>query len=157
MQKSVELNVNGLWAAKENNGVDLDGCRLITRPEGIDQWDEEKRRHWLVENSYDLSIDLTEKGVFLHAVATNLVVVDPSRWEDSDLSWISRLLQVGSLAGPLVFWELPRGVLPITFAFRTSNGASGLFRVVDLSIQRKKAGIQIRLAGGWLGVAGDRR
>jgi hypothetical protein len=146
MSKMTELIVNGLWAASKDNGVDLDGRRLMTRPDGIDQWTEERRRRWLNENGYDLSVDLGEKGAWLHAVATNLTAVANTRWEDKDLSWVKNMLQPGSVSSPLIFWELPQGVLPITFAFRTINGTPGVFRVTAYSVTDKKATIQIRLA-----------
>ena len=38
MRKATELTVNGIWSAPENNGVDLDGLCLLTRPERIDDW-----------------------------------------------------------------------------------------------------------------------
>ncbi len=146
MNDMTELTVNGLWAAPKDNGVDLDGRRLMTRAEGIDQWTEEKRRRWLNETGCDLSVDLGEKGAWLHAVATNLTVVANTRWEDKDLSWVKNTQQPGSLASPLIFWELPQGVLPITFAFRTINGTAGIFRVTAYSVTDKNATIQIRLA-----------
>jgi len=140
------LVVNGIWSAPDNNGVDLDGLRLLTRPDGIDSWAEEKRRKWLYDNGYDLSIDINEKGVWLHAVGTNLVAIPAERWEGGDLSWIEDALQPGALSSPLVFWELPAVPLPITFAFRTQNGASGVFRVTAYSQKERKATIQVRLA-----------
>jgi hypothetical protein len=146
MSNVTELIVAGIWSAPENNGVDLDGLCLITRPDGIDTWTEEKRRQWLTDHGYDLSVDLGEKGVWLHAVSTNLLVLPNTKWEENDLSWIERTLQSGGLSSPLVFWELPQGVLPITFAFRTLNGTSGLFRVIACSISDKKATIQVKLA-----------
>jgi hypothetical protein len=146
MSTVIELIVNGVWSAAENNGVDLDGCRLMTRPNGIDQWTEEKRREWLNDNGYDLSVDLGDKGVWLHAVATNLTTIPNARWDEKDLSWVTATLQPGSRSSPLIFWELPKGVLPITFAFRTMDGAAGLFRVTAYSVDEKKATVQIRLA-----------
>ena len=140
-----ELTVNGIWSAPEDNGVDLDGMRLLTRPEGIDKWSEEKRRKWLMDNGYDLSVDVNEKGVWLHAVAMNLVVIPNGRWEDADMSWIEGILQGGSLSSPLVFWELPQGVLPISFAFRTANGKSGIFRIASYSQQDRTATLQVKL------------
>ncbi len=145
VSKPTELTVNGIWSAPENNGVDLDGRCLLTRPEGIDNWSEGKRLQWLKDNGYDLSVDINDKGVWLHAVETNLMVIPNSRWEDTDLSWIQGTLQSGSLASPLVFWELPQGVLPITFAFRTANGRSGVFRMTAYSLNKRKATLQVRL------------
>lgn len=145
MSKAIELTVNGIWSAPENNGVDLDGQRLLTRPEGIDAWSEDKRRQWLKDNGYDLSIDINEKGVWLHAVETNLVVIPDGKWGDADLSWIQEILQDGSQSSPLVFWELPKGVLPMTFAFRTANGKSGLFRIAAYSQEARKVTIEVKL------------
>ena len=146
MSEVTELTVNGLWAASTDNGIDLDGRCLMTRPEGIDDWTEEKRLQWLDDNGYDLSVDLGDKGVWLHAVATNLTVVPNPKWQDSDLSWVSDILQPGRQSSPLVFWQLPEDVLPLTFAFRTADGTSGLFRVTAFSPEDKKATLQIRLA-----------
>ena len=47
MSKTTELTVNGLWAALEDNGIDFNELRLMTRPEGIDDWGEAKRQQWL--------------------------------------------------------------------------------------------------------------
>lgn len=146
MSEVTELTVNGCWAAPTDNGVDLDGMCLMTRPDGIDDWSEDKRQQWLNDNGYDLSVDLGEKGVWLHAVATNLTVVPNAKWEDDDLSWVSGTLQPGPQASPLVFWCLPDGPLPITFVFRTLNGTAGIFRVTAHSVEEKKATIQIKLA-----------
>lgn len=146
MTEMTELTVNGVWASPKDNGVDLDGHRLMTRPDGIDQWTEEKRRLWLNDNGYDLSVDLNDKGVWLHAVTTNLTTVPNARWDASDLSWVKATLQSGAQSSPLIFWELPQGLLPITFAFRTMNGAAGLFRITTYSVKDKKATIQIKLA-----------
>jgi hypothetical protein len=146
VSKVTELIVNGLWAAPKDNGVDLDGLCLMTRPDGIDDWTEEKRRQWLNDNGYDLSVDLGDKGVWLHAVATNLASILNAQWKDESLSWIADTLQPGSLSSPLIFWQLPEDVLPITFAFRTMDGTSGVFRVTAYSVEDKKATIQIRLA-----------
>lgn len=119
---------------------------LLTRPEDIDKWTEDERRRWLNDHGYDLSVDVSEKGVWLHAVATNMVVVAGDRWSEGDLSWVTTTLQPGASSSPLIFWELPKGVLPITFAFRTLSGIAGVFRVVAYSMERRNATIQIRLA-----------
>ena len=145
MRKATELTVNGIWSAPENNGVDLDGLRLLTRPDGIDNWLDDKRRQWLKDNGYDLSVDINEKGVWLHAVETNLVVIQNGRWEHANMSWIEGILQGGSLSSPLVFWEIPQGVLPITFAFRTANGKSGVFRITAYSQEARKVTIEVKL------------
>jgi len=145
MRMTTELTVNGIWSAPKNNGVDLDGLRLLTRPAGIDKWSDDKRRQWLKDNGYDLSIDINKKGVWLHAVETNLVVIPDGRWRDADLSWVQEILQDGSRSSPLVFWELPQGVLPMTFAFRTANGKSGVFRIAAYSQEARKVTIEIRL------------
>ena len=146
MSEVTELTVNGIWASSENNGVDLDGLCLMTRPDGIDDWTEEKRRQWLNDNGYDLSVDLGDEGVWLHAVATNLAAIPNAQWNNGDLSWIENNLQPGSLSSPLIFWQLPDGVLPITFAFRTRNGTSGVFQVAAHSMEDKKVTIRIALA-----------
>jgi hypothetical protein len=96
---------------------------------GVRQRREETRRQWLNDNGYDLSVDLNEKGVWLHAVATNLTTVPNARWDASNLSWVKTALQSGAQSSPLVFWALPKGLLPLTFAFRTMNCAAGVFRV----------------------------
>lgn len=145
MSKATELTVNGIWSAPRNNGVDLDGLCLLTRPEGIDDWSEDRRRQWLKHNGYDLSVDINEKGVWLHAVETNLVVIPDGKWEDADLSWIKGILQDGSQSSPLVFWELPQRVLPISFAFRTANGKSGVFRITAYSQEDRKLTLQVKL------------
>ncbi len=130
----------------ENSGVDLDGLRLLTRPDDIDRRTEEERRQWLRANGYDLSIDLDdEKVVWVHGVETNLTVIPNDRWDEPDLSWIGETLQRGTLSSPLVLWELPQDILPLTFAFRTENGTSGLFRITAYSRHDKKATIQIKL------------
>ena len=146
MKEMTELNVNGLGAASKDNGVDLDGLTLITRPQGIDEWAGDKRMQWLNDNGYDLSVDLDDATPWLHAVATNLTAIHNSRWEDDDLSWIESTLLPGSLASPLVLWQLQEPDLPVTFAFRTLNGVSGLFRMTAYSTPDKKATIQIKLA-----------
>lgn len=145
--KTVELTVNGIWSAPENNGVDLDGLQLLTRPDGIDKWDADKQRQWLRDNGYDLSIDLNERGVWLHAVDTNIVAVPSGKWDEKNLSWIASEMAPGSASGPLVFWELPADLTPITFAFRTRNGASGILRVVAYSQEERTATIQVKLDG----------
>ena len=146
MSNATELTVNGLWAAPEDNGIDLDGRCLMTRPEGIDEWNEDKRLQWLNDNGYDLSIDFSEEGVWLHAVATNVTVIPNEKWEDTNLAWISEILQPGSQSSPLILWQLPEGILPVTFAFRTMNGTSGLFRLTAYSLDKKQATIQIKVA-----------
>lgn len=146
MLKITELTVAGIGSAPENNGIDLDGRRLLTRPAGIDDWTETIRRQWLRNNGYDLSVDINDKGVWLHAVEMNLLVIPDSKWDDTDLSWIRSVLQAGALSSPLVFWELPPGLLPITFAFRTGNGVAGVFRVVAYSAGDRTATIQIKLS-----------
>ena len=140
-----ELAVNGIWSAPKDNGVDLDGLRLMTRPEGIDGWTAGKRQQWLTGSGYDLSVDINEKGVWLHAVETNLMVIPNERWEDSNLSWIRDILQPGALSSPLVFWELPPGLVPVTFAFRTRNGTAGIFRVTAYSQEKRQATIHVKL------------
>jgi len=143
--QTTELTVNGIWSAPENNGVDLDGLRLMTRPDGIDDWSPEDRQQWLTDNGYDLSVDINNGGVWLHAVETNLMVIPNGKWDDGSLSWVGDILQSGSLSSPLVFWQLPQGLLPVTFAFRTRNGTSGIFRVTEHTQQERTATIQVRL------------
>jgi hypothetical protein len=146
MAEMSRLVVNGIWSADANNGVDLDVPRLLTRPEGIDKWTEEKRRKWLHDNSYDLSVDVNNGGVWLHAVETNITVVPNEKWLDADLSWIRSTIQSGIESSPLVFWELPRNIFPVTFAFRTGGGASGLLRVTSASQDQRTASLSIRLS-----------
>ena len=140
--------VNGIWSADENDGVDLDVPRLLTRPAGIDKWTEDKRRKCLGDNSYDLSVDINNGGVWLHAVETNLTVVPNGRWQEPDLSWVRITLQSGKESNPLVFWELPRNTFPITFAFRTGSGRPGLLRVMSASQEERTALLAVRLMPG---------
>lgn len=146
MSKVREFVVGCFDTAPKDNGLDLDGLRLMTRPEGINSWPAEKRTAWLRENGYDLSVDFDGKKMWVHGVNTNIVVVAGTLWDEADLSWIIRTLQPGAASSALVLWELPSTVaLPLTFAFRTVNGASGLFRVTAFSQADKQATIQVRL------------
>ncbi len=140
MNKATELTII------QGTGVDLDGLCLLVRPEDLDSRTENERRQWLRENGYDLSIDLDDdEAVWIHGVETNLTVIPNEKWDNSDLSWIGQILQDGTGSGPLVLWELPRDILPITFAFRTANGTSGVFRVTAYSQKDKKATVQVKL------------
>ena len=42
MSDTTRITVNGIGAAAENNGIDLDGQYLMTRPAEIDEWTEGK-------------------------------------------------------------------------------------------------------------------
>jgi len=140
MNTATELTVT------EGTGVDLDGLRLLARPEGLDNETENERRHWLRENGYDLSIDLDDdKVAWIHGVETNLTVIPNDKWDNADLSWVVKTLQIGTLSSPLILWELPQDVIPITFAFRTANETSGVFRVTAYSQREKTATIQVKL------------
>jgi len=146
--KVKEFVVAGFDSAAKDNGLDLDGLRLMTRPEGIDAWPADQRTQWLKESGYDLAVDFDGKKVWIHGVNANIVVVSGALWADADLSWISRTLPAGESSSSLVLWELPPTVvLPLTFAFRTLNGGSGLFRVTAFSQAEKTATIQVRLVG----------
>ncbi|MDD2238160.1 MAG: hypothetical protein PHG65_13220 [Kiritimatiellae bacterium] len=144
MSDTTRITVNGIGAAAENNGIDLDGQCLMTRPTEIDEWAEGKRLLWLIDNGYDLSIDLDTSSPWLHAVATNMTIVPNERWTDPDLSWITALLQPGSPINPLTLWQLQEPELPVTFAFRTKSAASGLFRLTTYSTEEKRATIEIK-------------
>lgn len=146
MSDITRVIVNGIGAASENNGIDLDGQCLMTRPVGIDKWTEEDRLSWLIDNGYDLSVDLDARFPWLHAVATNMTIIANERWDESDLSWIAEILQPGSTRNPLTFWQFIEPELPVTFAFRTKTGASGIFRLTSYSIEDKRATIEIKIA-----------
>ena len=146
MNDTTQLTVNSLGAAQNDNGIDLDGRCLLTRPDGIDEWDETKRLSWLMDNGYDLSVDLDSATPWLHAVATNMVIVPNERWNEPDFSWITEALQQGSSTNPLTFWQLQEPQLPVTFAFRTMNGASGMFRLTTYSTDKKTADLEIKTA-----------
>jgi hypothetical protein len=144
MSEITQLTVNGLGAASENSGIDLDGRCLITRPAGIDDWTEEERIDWLIKNGYDLSVDLDANSPWLHAVATNMTITPNQRWDEPDVAWIAGALQPGSPTNPLTFWQLQEPELPVTFAFRTKTGASGMFRLTAYLTEEKKATIEIK-------------
>ncbi|MDT8391984.1 MAG: hypothetical protein RRC34_15900 [Lentisphaeria bacterium] len=146
MNDITQLTVNSLGAAADDNGIDLDGRCLLTRPDGIDEWVETKRLSWLMDNGYDLSVDLDSATPWLHAVATNMAIVPNERWNEADFSWIAKALQPGSPTNPLTFWQLQEPPLPVTFAFRTMNGASGIFRLTAYSKKEKTAAIEIKTA-----------
>ena len=110
MSGMTELTVNGLWATPKDNGVDLDGRRLITRPDGIDQWTEDKRRQWLNDNQLNFSqapispanlaqmIDMIESGElsFSTAVSRLLPALIKEKKSPRDLAETLNILQTAN-------------------------------------------------------------
>jgi len=130
--------------------LSLSAPTALTVPGGLPQWNDQ-RLDWLKANSVDVIFDHESHGepgaFFILGWGTTLAPVNNEMWS-GDLGWIA--LTVAEPPGEASDWlhlQFRDSVaLPMTFAYRTWRGDTGLLRVSRMQQSPWRLDVELRAA-----------
>ncbi len=134
-----EVTLNDMDDLRGGEALDLDSGRLLDLPKDTEKRPESEQVQWLKEHSADLLLDNANGRWGLLTSTDNKLKLAPlpnEKWEvatDRDLSQALAAEPSGLEIKQLRFWTvyvLPTNARPpLTFAFQTAGGASGLLQI----------------------------
>lgn len=122
----------------------MDMSEALTMPRELRQWND-RRLSWLKTNGVNLIVDHGSHGFFILGWGTTLAPVRNERWT-GDLGWIAATLAVPPAeASDWLHLQFRDDVaLPMTFAYRTWRGATGLIRVSGMQQSPWRLKVDVR-------------
>jgi len=132
--------------------LDLDAGKVCKQPRDMDVWSEAGLTDWVRQNSIDLLVDRGVEGrwgfMTTRTAELRLGWLTNDRWQV--ISEADLLHTLTNSLVPLEVWEegnlkmvmLPKESSPLTFAFRTASGTTGLLQIAGFTA--KPRGVRIR-------------
>ncbi|HUS46985.1 MAG TPA: efflux RND transporter permease subunit, partial [Phycisphaerae bacterium] len=144
---------------KVDHLLDLDGGRLVNRPEGFPGRDRAERRHWLAATEADLGYALSASNTpQLVRYGGEMVELDETWWDRPDSRALSaRLAQAMRARGSASTWGATTAVSKgKVLGFRTRKATMGVLKVDAVLSNPHRVQLRFKLALQELAVAGAR-
>lgn len=126
----------------------LNMSAALTMPRELPEWNEQ-RLHWLKTKGANVIFDHGVHGFFILGWGTTLAPVNNDMWSE-DPGWVALTLAAPPAeASDWLHLQFKDDVaLPVTFAYRTWRGATGLIRVSEMRHSPWRLTVEVRPATG---------
>ena len=147
-----EAIIGDLDEGEGDEAINLDGPQQFSLPD-MDGWSHQQRQDWIVANKIDLLADYAKSRWALATVDVTLKVIPASKWGTVASAELDRVLSKTTPSAQDDVEVLERGgvcyhilkrdaTVPVTFAFKTSEGNRGVLQIVEF--REKPRGLKIR-------------
>ena len=148
----IEAIIGDLDDGEGDEAINLDGAQQFDLPD-MDGWSHQQRQNWIVANKIDLLADYANNRWALATVNLTLKAIPASKWGTVAFAEVDRVLSRTTPSaqddieilerGGVCYHILTRDAkVPVTFAFKTSEGNLGVLQVVEF--REKPRGLKIR-------------